>query len=359
MLKILDWYILKRYIFTFVMLTILFVPIGIIIDFSENVDKIITNEAPLDEVLRYYGNFTIYFANLLFPILLFLSVIWFTSKLANNTEIVAFLSSGVSFTRFLRPYFIGSTLVCIIAIVFSMLIVPSASEGFNEFKFEYLKRGKNKGNYSPEVYRQINDNEVIYARNFNKNNRTATNFTLEYFEGNELKHKIKSDRINFNKDSTFTLTNYVMRIVGEDDDIFIKSPKLDTVFGFEFDELMPVSYIAETYNYFELRDFIAQEKRRGSPNINRYQVVAYRRWSIPVSAFILTLIAVSVSAIKRRGGMGLNLAIGVVIGFSYIFIDKVFGSIAEESTFSPLIAVWFSNVAFGILAIYLLQKAKR
>ncbi len=344
---------------TFVMLTILFIPIGIIIDFSENVDKIITNEAPLEEVLRYYGNFTIYFANLLFPILLFLSVIWFTSKLANNTEIVAFLSSGVSFTRFLRPYFIGATLVCSVAIFFSMIIVPSASQGFNEFKFEYLKRNKGKKNFVPEVYRQINDNEVIYARNFSEQNRTATNFTLEHFEGNILKYKIKADRILFTSDSIYTLTNYVKRIVGEDDDVFIKINKLDTLLPFEFDELMPVDYIAETKNYFELRDFIAQEKRRGSPNINRYQVVAYRRWSIPVSAFILTIIAVSVSAIKRRGGMGANLAIGIVIGFAYIFIDKVFGSIAEESTFSPLVAVWFSNTAFGILAIYLLQKAKR
>lgn len=342
---------------TFLMLTLLFIPIGIIIDFSENVDKIITNEAPLEEVLRYYGNFTIYFANLLFPILLFLSVIWFTSKLANNTEIVAFLSSGVSFTRFLRPYFIGATIVCSIAIFFSMIIVPSASEGFNEFKANYIKKKKN--NFVPEVYRQINDNEVIYARNFSEQNRSATNFTLEHFEGNILRFKIKADRILFTNDSLYTLTNYVKREVGKEDDVFIKISKLDTILPFEFDELMPVDYIAETKNYFELRNFIDQEKKRGSPNISRYEIVAYKRWSIPVSAFILTIIAVSVSAIKRRGGMGINLAIGIVIGFSYIFIDKVFGSIAEKSTFSPLIAVWFSNIAFGILALYLLQKAKR
>ncbi|GGE16399.1 LptF/LptG family permease [Psychroflexus salis] len=357
-MKILDWYILKRYLSTFFVMVLLFIPIGIIVDFSEKVDKIIANEAPLDETLAYYGNFTIYFANLLFPILLFLSVIWFTSKLANNTEIVAFLSSGVSFTRFLRPYFIGASIVCGIAIVLSMYIVPSASAGFNEYKFKYLKSSR-PSERPRDVYRQINDNEVIYASNFREKSKTASNFTLEHFEGTELKYKIKADRLKLNADSTYTLKNYVKRIVGEREDVFIKENTLDTILPFDFDELTPVEYIAETLNYNELQDFIAQEKKRGSPNINRYEVVSYRRWSIPVSAFILTIIGVSVSAIKRRGGMGVNLAIGIVIGFGYIFFEKVFGSIAEESTFSPLIAVWFSNIVFGILSIYLLQKAKR
>lgn len=339
-------------------MVLLFIPIGIIIDFSEKVDKIVANEAPLDETLAYYGNFTIYFANLLFPILLFLSVIWFTSKLANNTEIVAFLSSGVSFSRFLRPYLLGASIVCIVAITLSMYIVPSASEGFNEYKFKYLKRNKPNAQ-AIDVYRQVNDNEVIYASNFREISKTASNFTLEHFEGTQLKFKIKADRLKLNPDSTYTLNNYVKRIVGEREDIFIKHNKFDTVLPFDFDELTPVEYIAETLNYNELREFIEQEKKRGSPNINRYEVVAHRRWSIPVSAFILTIIAVSVSAIKRRGGMGVNLAIGMVIGFGYIFFEKVFGSIAEKSTFSPIIAVWFSNFVFGMLSLYLLQKAKR
>ncbi|MGM0634423.1 MAG: LptF/LptG family permease [Bacteroidota bacterium] len=356
-MKILDWYILKRYLATFFMLVLLFIPIGIIIDFSEKVDKIVANGASVSETIVYYGNFTIYFANLLFPILLFLSVIWFTSKLANNTEIVAFLSSGVSFGRFLRPYLVGASIVCLIAIAFSTYIVPSASKGYNEFKYEYLK--KKKSNLSKDVYRQINDNEVIYATNYNPSNNTARNFTLEHFEGNEMKFKIKADRVRLNPDSTYNLANFKKRIVTQREDILINKKELDTVLPFDFDELTPVEYIAETLNYFELKEFIATEKKRGSPHMNRYLIVAYKRWSIPVSAFILTIIAVSVSSIKRRGGMGVNLAIGVVIGFSYVFFDKVFGSIAEGSTFSPLIAVWFSNFFFGILAFFLLQKAKR
>jgi lipopolysaccharide export system permease protein len=142
MLSILDKYILKRYLGTFVLLLLLFIPIGIIVNLAEKIDKILDNEVPFMEVVTYYLDFTIYFANLLFPLFLFLSVIWFTSKLANNTEIIAFLSSGVSYYRFLRPYIIGATIVCIAAFFLGMFIAPKASQGFNEFSLKYLKKGR-------------------------------------------------------------------------------------------------------------------------------------------------------------------------------------------------------------------------
>jgi len=358
-LKIIDWYILKRYLTTFVALLLMFIPIGIIVNLSEKIDDIKENEVPLEEVLVFYGNFTIYFANLLFPIFLFLSIIWFTSKLANNTEIIAILSSGISFSRFLRPYLIGATLVCGIALMFTMYLVPNASQGFNEFKYQYFKKGK-QSQETQNVYRQVNDNEFIFATNFQTSTGTARNFTLEHFEGQEMTFKISASRLKFNaKDSTYTLNNFEKRIINEREDVIRRESSLDTILPFEFGELTPVEYIAETLDYGELKDFIATEKRRGSANISSYQIVAYKRWSAPVSAFILTIIAVSVSAMKRRGGMGANLAIGIVIAFAFIFLDKVFGTIAEKSTFSPLIAVWFSNILFGVLAIYLLIKAKR
>lgn len=337
----------------------MFIPIGIIVNLSEKIDEITENEVPLEEVLVFYGNFTIYFANLLFPIFLFLSIIWFTSKLANNTEIIAILSSGISFWRFLRPYIIGATLVCGIALIFTMYLVPNASQGFNEFKYQYFKRGK-QSQETQNVYRQVNDEEFIFATNFQSSTRTARNFTLEHFENNEMKFKISASRLKFNpEDSIYTLSNFEKRIIKDREDVILRKSSIDTVLPFEFDELTPVEYIAETLDYRELKEFIEIEKRRGSANISSYQIVAYKRWSVPVSAFILTIIAVSVSAMKRRGGMGANLAIGIVIAFGYIFLDKVFGTIAEKSTFSPLLAVWLSNILFGILAIYLLIKSKR
>ncbi len=358
-MKILDWYILKRYLFTFFMMLLLFIPIGITVHLAEKIGKILENEVPFNEVMLYLLDFTVYFAHLLFPLFLFLSVIWFTSKLANNTEIVAFLSSGVSFSRFLRPYLIGALLVGVLALVLGLFLAPKASQGFNDFSYKYFKKGRKVAD-NTNVFRQINDNDFIYVSSFNLKNNTGSNFTLEHIEGNKLIYKINATSIKYvEKDSTYQLRNYVKRTVGEFDDVIEKYPIKDTIFAFDIEDLTPVIYIAETLPYDELTDFIDKEEKRGSSNIGRYQLVLYRKWSLPVSVFILTIIAVAVSSIKRRGGMGVNLAVGICIAMVFVFFDKIFGVMAEQSDFSPLIAVWFPNVIFGILAIYLLRNAKR
>ncbi|MCW5519107.1 LptF/LptG family permease [Aureitalea sp. L0-47] len=359
MLSILDRYILRKYLGTFILLLLLFIPIGITVNLAEKIDKILANEVPFIEVAKYYLDFTVYFANLLFPLFLFLSVIWFTSKLANNTEVIAFLSSGVSFSRFLRPYIIGATIVCLGALVLGMYLAPMASKGFNEFTYTYLKKGKRDRNQT-NVFRQINENDYIYVSYFNVKEKSGNNFTLEHIEGNKMVYKISASRIKFNEaDSTYSLLNYKKRTILENEDIIEKRRRVDTTFTFELEDLTPVEYIAETLNFTELNKFIKREKERGSSYINRYEVVQYKRWSLPVSAYILTVIAVAVSSIKRRGGMGVNLAIGIAIGMVYIFFDKIFGTMAEQSTFSPFIATWFPNFVFGILAVYLLRNAKR
>ena len=358
-MKILDWYILKRYLLTFAMMLLLFIPIGIIVNLAEKIDKILENNVPFGEVALYYLNFTIYFANLLFPLFLFLSVIWFTSKLANNTEIVAFLSSGVSFFRFMRPYMIGATVVAIFALILGLWLAPKASRGYNQFIYKNLKKGT-ADMQSRDIYRQINDNDYIYVSNFDTNQKLGNNFTYEHFEGNKLKYKVFANTISYSeKDSTYRLFNYTKRTIGEHNDIIETSRRKDTVFTFDLDDLTPVTYIAETLPYNELNNFIMKEKSRGSSNIGRYEVVQYKKWSLPVSVFILTIIAVAVSSIKRRGGMGVNLAIGISIAMVYVFFDKVFGVMAQQSDFPPLVAVWFPNVIFGILAIYMLYNAKR
>ena len=361
MLSIIDKYILKRYLSTFVVMLLLFIPIGIVIDVSEKVNKMIEKKVPFGDIALYYLHFTIYFANLLFPIFLFLSVIWFTSKLANNTEVIAILSSGISFTRFLKPYIIGASVVSIFALLMGFFIVPKASEGFNNFRYTYLKgNGINEMRESSNVFRQISDDEFIYVSNFNVISKTAFNFSLEKFKGSKLDFKITANRIKWNpKDSTYTMYGYTKRKVGEINDVLESAEKKDTVFKFELDDLTPVVYIAETLTLGELNSFIKKERNRGSSNINTYLVVLYKKYSIPVSAFILTIIAVAVSSMKRRGGMGMNLAIGILLAFTFVFFDKVFGVMAEKSSIPPLIAVWLPNIVFGILAIYLLRNAKR
>jgi len=359
MLSILDRYILKKYLGTFILLLLLFIPIGITVNLAEKIDKMLENEIALTDILLYYLDFTIYFANLLFPLFLFLSVIWFTSKLANNTEVIAFLSSGVSYFRYLRPYMIGATIVCFGAFILGNYLAPMASKRYNEFIYNKLSKGK-KARDQSNVYRQINDEEYIYVSYFNVKEKSGSNFTLEHFEGNKMTYKISASRIKYNeKDSSYTLFNYSKRIIGELGDSLVNRPKMDTLFSFDLEDLTPVKYIAETLNFNELNRFIRREKKKGSSYIGRYEVVRFKRWSLPVSAYILTIIAVAVSSMKRRGGMGVNLAIGIAIGMVFIFFDKIFGTMAEQSSFSPLIATWFPNFIFGILAVYLLKNAKR
>jgi lipopolysaccharide export system permease protein len=362
MLTIIDKYILKKYLSTFAVMLLLFAPIGIVIDVSEKVNKMIENKIPLTEILIYYMHFTIYFTNLLFPIFLFLSVIWFTSKLANNTEIIAILSSGISFTRFLRPYIIGASIISVFVLLMGFFIVPKASEGFNNFRYTYLRgdgkqamRGDNT-----DVYRQISDNEFIYVNSFNTETKTAYNFSYERFKKDKLEYKISASRIQWNpKTKNYTMYDFVKRTVGELGDKIEKADTKDAKFSFDLEDLTPVIYIAETLTLGQLNKFIDKEKKRGSSNINVYLVVLYKKYSIPVSAFILTIIAVAVSAMKRRGGMGLSLAIGIGLAFAFVFFDKIFGTLAEKSTFPPFLAVWFPNIVFGILAIFLLRNAKR
>ncbi|OYQ37658.1 hypothetical protein CHU92_07835 [Flavobacterium cyanobacteriorum] len=358
-MKLIDKYILKRYLATFFVMLLLFIPIGIVIDVSEKINRILENKIPFWQVMAYYGDFTIYFANLLFPIFLFLSVIWFTSKLANNTEIIAILSSGISFSRFLRPYIIGATIISILALLMGFFFVPMASKGFNDFRYTYLKRNA-EIRKSQDVYKQIGENEFIYVSNFNYVYGDGYNFNFEKFNGNKLEYKIRATSIRWiGADSTYILRNYVKRIVGEREDKIIRAQSKKMKFNFMPDDLTPTIYVAETMTLGQLNDFIDKERERGSGNINAYLVVLYKKYSIPVSAFILTIIAVAVSSMKRRGGMGVNLAMGIGLAFTFIFFDKIFGTMAEKSSIPPLLAVWFPNIVFGILAIYLLRNAKR
>lgn len=359
-MKIIDKYILKRYLITFSVMLLLFIPIGIVIDVSEKVNRMIERKAPFDEIIIYYGNFIIYFANLLFPIFLFLSVIWFTSKLANNTEIIAILSSGISFKRFLRPFLVGATIVCIFALIMGFFLVPKASKGFLDFRNTYLKGNSIKTMETTDIFRQIGDGEYIYISNYNFQSKTGFNFTYEKFIDNVLVEKTVANRIKYDeKTKKYSLFNYIKRTVGKNDDILDVQDKKIVNYNFEPDELTPVFYIAETMTIGELYKFIIKERSKGNTKINTYLVVLYKKFSLPISAFILTIIAVAVSSMKRRGGMGVNLAIGIVIAFTFIFFDKVFGTIAENSDFSPLLAVWIPNIVFGILAFYLLRNAKR
>ena len=357
-MKIIDWYIIKKYLSTFVVMILLFIPIGIMVDMAEKIDKFKENEVPTQAILNYYLDFTWYFGNLLFPIFLFLAVIWFTSKLANNTEIIALLSSGISFTRFLRPYLVSAGIIALFAFFAGMFIVPKSNSSFNAFQYKYI--AKKNERQTKNLFKQINSKEYIFVSSYDPIRKSANNFTLEHFEENMMTFKIQASSIRWvEKDSIFRLSAYVRRSFTDDREIYLRRSRLDTLFDFKIDDLAPVNYKAETLTFSPLNEFIKKERDGGSVMINSHLLVRHKRWSLPFSAFVLTLIGVSVSSFKRRGGMGVNLAFGIFLGFLFIFFDKIFSVLVNKSNFSPFLGAWLPIFIFGGLAIFLLQRARR
>ncbi len=358
-LSILDRYVVKKYIGTFLVMLLLFIPIGILVDLSQKIDNIKENDAPLNEVLWYYFDFVWFFGNMLFPIFLFLSVIWFTSKMAKDTEVIAMLSSGIAFNRYLRPFMIAATIISVFAFIAGMFIVPKTNKRFNEFHYQYLTRTQ-KDRTTNNLNKQIDEQDFVYVSNYNPNRKMAQNFSYERFQEQQLKFKITARNIRWvASDSIYRLTNYFKRTIEDDQEILESKPRLDTLFSFSIEELSPVTYMSQTLDFFELNEFIESERNSGSPLINNHLLVRHKRWSLPLSAFVLTLIGVSVASFKRRGGMGINLAFGIVMAFTYIFFDKIFEVLVDKSGLSPAVGAWLPFFFFAILALFLLRYAKR
>jgi len=360
-IKKIDKYILKQYFGTFLGLFLLFIPISILIDLGERLEKFAENKVPLSEVLEYYKAFILTYFNVLFPIFLFLSIIWFTSRMAQNTEIIAILNGGMSFKRFLLPYLAGAVVVSGIVIWMNTGIIPRARMTYNEFWAKYFnKHGQFRE--KNDVYRQLDSTRYVYAGSINHKADMAYEFILEKIEGGRLTYRLYGSRLKRKADTSYEyhLSNVVIRrFLPDGRQIVEKRAAMDTVMPFTFDDLTPLNYVAEGLSNRELKKFIEKEKLRGSANIDRYLLEKYKRVSLPVSALILTFIAVAVASRKRRGGIGMNLALGMVIAFTYIFFDKIFGILTVKSGFNPFLAAWIPNLIFFILALYLLRHAQR
>lgn len=358
----LDKYILKKYLTSFIFTLLILVPVAIAIDVSEKIGKFLANpDLGFMEIVKdYYVPFVVNYGNTFMPLALFIAVILFTSKLSNDTEIVAINSAGISFTRFLRPYIIGATIITIFSLGTNHFVVPQTNGTFEDFKEEYLRRRKKSKTQVSRVNLQLNDSNYIYFRSFNLKNNYGYNFSYEKFEGLELKYKLIADNVKYNpKDSTYTLTNYKKRFIGTKEDSIVSERKLDTTFNFFPKDLLYVDYLARSMTSENLSKHIKISSKRGIKNLNQYKVELYKRTSLPISSFVLTLIAVALASKKRRGGVGMNLAVGIALMFVYVFFMKVAEVLGAGATSNPLFMVWLPNIVFGILAIYLYFNAKR
>ena len=362
-MRILDKYILKKYIGSFVFTLLILIPIAVAIDVSEKIDKFLRhNNLSVGEILEdYYMNFIIYYANTFMPLALFISVIFFTSKLSMNTEIIAINSASISFTRFLKPYMIGATIVTIYALYMNHFIVPSGNETLTKFTKKYITTRKNvQENYVKEFSMRLGKGRYIYIQNFGLKTNRGYDFSYEEYDGLKMKYRLTADEVNWSKkDSTFRLKNFTKRKRFNDMDSIQIGKQFDTVFDFSPRDLLYVDYLSKEMTSKELSSFIKKSKERGVKNLNAYYVELYKRTTLPISSYILTLIAVCLSFRKKRGGMGVNMAVGIGLMFLYVFFMKVaevLGAVAGSNT---ILLVWLPNVVFGILALYLYIKSKK
>ncbi|MFT5279385.1 MAG: lipopolysaccharide export system permease protein [Bacteroidia bacterium] len=327
MFNILDRYILKKFLGTFFYAIGVIIVITVVFDISEKVDDFIEHSLSLRAILfDYYIYFIPYFANLFSPLFLFVSVIFFTAKMASDTEIVAILSSGVSFKRMLWPYFLGSLIIATMTMVLSNFVIPEANKGRIEFENTYIN--SKYRNYGRHQHYQIEPGTFIYFDSFSSERMVGYKFSMEKFDGEgELTYKLISDHIRWDTTKTeWTVAKYYIR--------HFKGGK-------------------------EINEFIDGEKMKGSDHLSYFMIEKYRRFSMPFATFILTLIAVSISSRKVRGGVGMHIGIGILLSFTYIMFMQVSQTFALESSMPALLAVWIPNFAFGILGVVLLVKAPK
>lgn len=291
------------------------------------------------------------------PLALFIAVIFFTSKLAGNTEIIAIHSAKISFKRFLKPYFIGATLVTILALTMNHFVVPYSNKIFDEFSRTYLKKTNINTDYLQNVNLQLGPNDYVYFKSFRVNASTGSKFSYDKVVNGELSFRLFSETIRYmENDSTYRLMNYKKRFILKNRDSIEYGPRLDTVFSFSPKDLINVDYLAKEMNTPKLNDFIKQSRERGVSNLNAYLVELHKRTSLPISSYILTFIAVALASKKKRGGLGINLAIGITLMFLYVFFLKIAEVLGAGAETNPFFMVWLPNIFFGLIAIYLFLR---
>jgi lipopolysaccharide export system permease protein len=359
-LKILDEYVIKKFLGTFFFAILLIVMIAVIFDFSEKIDDFIEKNAPFNAVIfDYYLNFIPYFAVLFMPLFTFVAVIYFTSRMAYNTEIIAILSSGVSFNRLLLPYFISATIIAIFSFLLNNFVIPDSTKEMLAFEELYYKN-KPATFTKINIHRQIEPGVIIYLESFNTYNNYGRKFSIEKFEKGHLVSKLLSDDIRW--DSTknkWTVRNYYIRSYEGANQTITKGVTVDTTLRITPEEFKRRDNAIQAMDLKELNEYIASQKMQGSSNIELSLVEKYKRFSVPFSTFILTLIGVSVSSRKAKGGIGMHIGIGLMLSFSYILFMQFSTQFAIGGEFNPLLAVWIPNIIFAFIALLLYRLAPK
>ena len=354
-----DRYIIKKFIGTYVVALLLIIGIVIIFDLSEKVDKFVTNQAPLKLIIfQYYANFIPYFVNMFSPMFVFITVIFFTSKMAANTEIIAILAGGISFKRLMWPYFVSAAAIVVFSLILNLYVIPPCNKGRLAFEQKYVK--KKYENFARNVHYQISPGNFLYVQSFAPSNNTAYGFSLESIEGHDIVSKLSATEARW--DSTaqgWRLKDYVLRTFEDGIENVKTGSSMDTVLAVTVEDFYRRRNTVQTLPDGQLRRLIRDQKVRGDKDVMFSLIEQNERWAMPFAAFILTLIGVSLSSVKRRGGLGLHLGIGIALSFSYILFLRFAQMFVYSGSLPPFIALWLPNVLYLGIAIYLYRIAPK
>jgi lipopolysaccharide export system permease protein len=356
-LQRIDRYIIKRYLGTFFLAIALIISISIVFDVSEKIDDFIKNNAPLKAIfIDYYLPFIPYFTNLFSALFNFIAVIFFTSKMAANSEIIAMQASGISYNRLMRPYLVASAIIAGMSWVLGNFIIPPANQSMVNFKNIYVN--SDYVNSDKNIHRQLEPGVFIYMKSYNNKQDVGYKFTIEKFEGRELKSKLISDYIKWDREKKkWVIHNYFVRDMISPTEKIFKGDKIDTTLRMNPSEFGQQNSRQETMDYWQIRQYIKDLKLRGVDNVSSYEKENYQRTAGPISTFILTIIGVSLASRKTRGGIGIHLGLGLLLGFSYIMFMQVSTIFAFKAGFNILLAVWLPNIIYSIIALILYKRA--
>jgi len=360
-LKKLDLYILKKFLGTFFFAILLIISISVVFDLTEKIDNFFEHGAPLKAIVfDYYKNFVPYFANLFTPLFVFIAVIFFTSKMAYQTEIIAILSSGVSFRRMMFPYFLGAAIIGTFSFVLGGYIIPPANKTRIEFENVYVKNRKAQG--LQKIHMQIEPGVFVYMDKYRTFSGNGDHFSMEKYDEKMIVSKLSARYAKYDTATgKWNLRNFVQRdFVNGIEHKITSGAKLDTLIP----NITPKDF-KEERKYFEmmtnteLNNYIDEQKARGVGNLEEFLIEKYRRLASPFSAFILTLIGVSLASRKVRGGMGLHIGVGIALSFSYILFMTVSTTFAVNGNMNPMLAVWIPNIVFSAIGIVLYMRAPK
>ena len=355
-----DLYIIKKFLGTYFFAIALIITIAVVFDVNEQIDKFVTNKAPVEAIIfDYYLNFIPYFSNLFSPLFVFIAVIFFTSKMAENSEIIAMMSTGMSFRRMLRPYMISAAIIAALTYGLGAYVIPKGNVTRLDFESKYKR--KKKVEYVRNVQLEVDSGVIAYMERYENYNKTAYRFSLDKFEDKKLVSHLTARSATYDTTTVhkWTLKNYMIREMDGMRENIIKGDRLDTIIKMEPQDFLITKGMQQTMTSTELDEYIAKQKRRGFANIKEFQIEYHQRIAMSFAAFILTIIGVSLSSRKVKGGMGLYLGIGLALSFSYILFQTISATFAVNGNTPPVLAVWIPNILYTFIAIYLYRKAPR